>query len=183
LVYEHYLDSNYHLNLSAYQYRVQGLISQVDTDAGEAYYANVDAVRARGVEAEVEAKYQSGVLIRASYILQRAKDDTSGQELTSSPQQLAKLNLSVPVRTNRLFANVELQYQSSSRALSGRQSPAFLLTNLSLTTDKLWPHLRLSAVVQNAFNAAHVYPAAEEHLQDTLQLYGRTYLGKIVVRF
>jgi len=183
LVYESYLSSRYHLNLSAYQYRIDGLITQTETDAGEPYYANVEAVRAHGVEVELEGKYGSGVHARASYILQRATDDTTGRELTSSPQQLAKLNLSVPIWMSAVFASVELQYHSNSRTLAGATSPDFLLTNLNVTSTTLWPSVEISAAINNVFNATPVYPAAEEHLQDTLRLNGRTYQGKFIVRF
>jgi iron complex outermembrane receptor protein len=183
LVYEHYLDSRYHLNLSAYRYRIHGLISQAETAAGEPYYDNVDAVSARGIEVELEGKYSSGVHARASYILQRADDDTTGRELTSSPHQLAKLNVSVPVWMSALFASVELQYHSKSRTLAGATSPGFLLTNLNVSSTTLWPRVEVSAAIDNVFNATVVYPAAEEHLQDTLGLNGRTYQGKFIVRF
>jgi outer membrane receptor for ferrienterochelin and colicins len=183
LVYEHYVGSQYRLNVSAYEYRLQDLISQAATDAGEPYYANIDSVHAHGVEVEIEGKYASGVGARGSYTLQTAKIDATHLELTSSPHQLAKLNVSVPVLKTGMCSSLELQYHSSSRTLAGATSPSFVLTNLSFTTDKLWADIELSASINNVFGADHVYPAAEEHLQDTLQLNGRTFEGKLVVRF
>jgi hypothetical protein len=132
---------------------------------------------------ELEGRYSSGVHARASYILQRATDDTTGRELTSSPHQLVKLNLSVPIWRSAVFSSVELQYHSTSRTLAGASSPDFLLTNLNVTSTTLWPGVEIAATIDNVFDAAPVYPAAEEHLQDTLGLNGRTYQGKFIVRF
>jgi outer membrane receptor for ferrienterochelin and colicins len=183
LVYEHYIGSHYRLNVSAYDYRIRDLVGQSATDDGDPYFANIDAVRAHGIEWELEGKFPSGVIARGSYTLQRAKEETTHVELTSSPRQLAKLNVSVPVMKTGMYSNLELQYHSSSRTLAGAASPSFVLTNLSFTTDKLWSDIELSASINNVFSADHVYPAAEEHLQDTLELNGRTFEGKLVVRF
>lgn len=188
-VYEHYFAEHYRFNVSAYHYDIDGLITQTASDTQGAtsglsyYYANVDAVAARGLELELEAKFPSGLLARASYVLQRAKDNTTDLELSSSPHQIAKLNVSVPIPHTKLLSNLELQYQSNSITLAGAHSPDFMLTNLSLTTATLWPNVELTAAVYNALDAKHVYPGAEEHLQDIMQLNGRTFQGKLVVRF
>ncbi len=183
IVYEHYLGSRLRLNLSAYRYRISGLITQTDNDAGEPYYDNAGAVSAHGVEMELEAKFHSGVQARASYTVQRARDAATDTELTSSPHQLAKLNLSLPVWKKTAYANLELQYYDTSRTLAGLTTQDFLLTNLSLNSAQLWSNVEVTLAIKNAFDAREVYPAAEEHLQDTLQLNGRTYMGRLVVRF
>lgn len=182
-VYEHYLGGHYRLNVSAYQYHIKGLITQVGPGEEIYYFDNIDSVAARGVEVELEAKLPSGLLARASYTLQRAEETTTHRELTSSPHQLGKLSVSVPIMQSRLFSNLELQYHSNSITLTDARSPSFMLTNLGFTTAKLWPHVELSAAIYNAFDVDQVYPASEEHLQDTLQLNGRTYHGKVTVRF
>ncbi|HVF16695.1 MAG TPA: TonB-dependent receptor [Steroidobacteraceae bacterium] len=183
LVYEHYLTSEYRLNLSAYTYDIDGLITQTETLDGDPYYANIDAVRARGVEVEVEAKYENGTVWRASFAEQRAEDVGMDRELSSSPHHLGKLSTSVPIYARQLYANLEVQYHSESFTFNGARSPDFVLTNLSFNTHDLWKGIELSAGIYNLLDTEHVYPAAQEHLQTTLEQDGRTYRGKLTVRF
>jgi outer membrane receptor for ferrienterochelin and colicins len=183
LVYESHFGNRYRLNLSGYHYDIENLISQRESADVVRYFANVDAVEAQGAELELEGKYRSGAIARVSYAYQRAEDERSGIELTASPRHLAKLAVSVPVARTGVFGNVELRYQSDSLTLAGARSPSFVITNLSVTTQKLWTGVDLSFAIHNVFDADEIYPASEEHTQDTLELNGRTFLGKLAVHF
>lgn len=183
LVYEHYIGAHYRLNVSAYDYSIEDLIGMSATDDGARYYGNADSVRAHGLELEIEARYRSGLTARASYTLQRAQDDANSTDLTSSPRQLGKVSLTSPLWQTGVYSHLGLQYHDSSLTLSGARSPSFLLTDVSITTDRLWQNVELSFSVNNLFDQDHVYPAAAEHLQDTLRLNGRTVHGKIAIRF
>ena len=128
-VYEHYFGAHYRANLSAYRYRIHRLITQAEDDPGEFYYANVDAVQARGAEIELEAKFASGLTARGSYTLQRAEEESTDTELTSSPHQLGKVSLLVPLFKTGAYSSLELQYHDSSFTLGGATSRSFWLTN------------------------------------------------------
>ena len=183
LVYERYLGSHYRANVSGYYYDVDGLISQAATEDGDPYFDNLDDVRALGLELEFEGKFDSGALFRASYALQRAEDGLTGRELTSSPRQLGKLNVSVPVYKDRLFTSVELQYHGSVDTLDGTGADDFLVTNLTLFSQRIVKGLELSATIYNALDAKHGYPGAEDHLQSVLEQNGRTVHATFTYRF
>jgi outer membrane receptor for ferrienterochelin and colicins len=183
LVYERYFDSTYRLSLSAYRYRIEGLITQAATPEDDRYFINLDDAQAHGVEVELEATYANDMMLRGSLAMQRAKDVASGVELSSSPHVLGKFNASSPVFHGKVFANLDLQYNSSSRTLSQTRSHSFVLTNITFTTRDWWRQVELTAGVYNAFNADHPFPGAEEHVQPILHQDGRTYAGKIVKKF
>jgi iron complex outermembrane receptor protein len=183
LAYERYFNSTYRLSLSGYSYHIDGLITQAATAEGEAYFDNIENVQARGVEIELEGSYRNGTILRGSWAIQRAEDVATGLELTNSPRQLGKLSASTPILGSRLFANLELQYQSDSLTLARTHSPAFWLTNFTLNTHDRWSKVELTAGVYNAFNEAHPFPGAEEHAQLVLPQEGRTYGAQVVVRF
>ncbi|MET0533169.1 MAG: TonB-dependent receptor [Steroidobacter sp.] len=182
LVYEHYLGSRYRLSLSGYSYDIDGLITQTEL-SGERYFANLDDVRARGVEVELEANYQSGAILRGSLAIQRADDVASGRELSNSPHQLAKLTGSLPLFGSSVFANLDLQYNSKSFALSRAHSPSFVLANFTLNTHDLWSGVELTAGVYNILDRERRFPGSEEHVQETLQQEGRSYGARFIVRF
>lgn len=183
LGYEQYVGSRHRYSVSTYYYDVSKLISQSITDAGDQYFANLDSVRAAGLELEAESKFDSGALIRASYALQRAEDAGSGAELSSSPRHLGKLNVSVPLLRGGVLASVELQYHGKSRTVYGGTAGDFLLTNLTLISEKLLSGLEVSAGIHNLFDTRYGYPGAADHLQSVIEQNGRTIEGKITYKF
>jgi iron complex outermembrane receptor protein len=183
LVYERYFNSTYRLSLSGYSYRIDGLITQVATADAEPYFENLDDVRARGVELELEGSYENGTVLRGSWTLQRAEVIGTKLELTNSPRQLGKLSASAPVLNSKLFANLELQYNGDSLTLARTRSPAFWITNFTLNTHDRWSKVELTAGIYNAFDEDRPFPGAEEHAQTLLQQEGRTYGAEVVVRF
>jgi iron complex outermembrane receptor protein len=182
LVYEQYFARDYRLSVSGYYYTVEDLISQTTTPADDLVFENVAQAEARGVELELEGKYDSGLMARVSYALQRTEDD-SGRELTSSPRHLAKFNLSVPLYRDKVFAGLELQYRGTVRTLAGRRADDYVTANLTLFSRELARGLEVSASVYNLFDANYGYPGAEDHLQDVLRHDGRSFRLKLTYRF
>ncbi|MFL6547932.1 MAG: TonB-dependent receptor plug domain-containing protein [Povalibacter sp.] len=174
LVYERYFGQHYRMNVSGYTYRVKDLISQGATDAGDLYFDNLDNARAHGMELEFEAKLDSGALARASYAIQRATDAMSDQELSSSPHELGKLNVSYPFLSDKLVGSLELQYHSRALTLDGGVAGDFLLTNLTLLSRAFNKHLEVSGSIYNVFGTHYGYPGAEDHLQSVIEQDGRT---------
>jgi iron complex outermembrane receptor protein len=182
-VYERYFASTYRLSLSGYTYDIDGLITQVEDEFDMQFFANMDDVRARGVEMELEAIYQNGAILRGSWAIQRAEDVASGLELTNSPHQLVKFTGSMPLFGTPVFANLDVQYNSESITLTRTRSPSFVLANFTLNTHELWSGVELTAGVYNILDEDRRFPGAEEHVQETLPQEGRTYGGRFIVKF
>jgi iron complex outermembrane receptor protein len=183
LVYEHYFNSTYRLSLSGYQYRIDGLIRLAETEDGAPYYDNLEDVRARGVELELEGSYSNGTVLRGSWSVQRAKDTATDLALTNSPRQLGKLSASTPILNSKVFANLELQYNSETVTLARTRGPSYWLTNFTLNSHDRWSKLELTAGIYNAFDEERRFPGSEEHAQTLLQQQGRTYGAEVIVRF
>lgn len=183
LVYEHYFNSTYRLSLSGYQYQIDGLITLVETEDGEPYFDNLEDVQARGVELELEGSYSNGAVLRGSWSVQRAKDTATGLELTNSPRQLGKLSASTPILNSKVFANLELQYNSETVTLARTHSPSYWITNFTLNSHDRWSKMELTAGIYNAFDEERLFPGSEEHAQTLLQQQGRTYGAEVIVRF
>jgi outer membrane receptor for ferrienterochelin and colicins len=183
LGYEQYVGRRHRFSVSTYYYDVSKLISQGITDSADQYFANLDSVRAAGVELEAESKFDSGALIRASYALQRAEDANGGAELSSSPRHLGKLNVSLPLMQGRMLTSLELQYHGKSRTVYGGTADDFLLTNFTIISEQLLRGLELSAGIHNLFDTRYGYPGAADHLQPVIEQNGRTIEGKVTYRF
>jgi iron complex outermembrane receptor protein len=110
-------------------------------------------------------------------------DARADEWLTRSPHHLARLNLAVPLWTEKVFAGVEVQYTGSSRALNQNEVSGYWLANLTLFSQKLIKGVELSASVYNLFNQQHSHPAGSEHLQEAILQDGRTFRVKLTYRF
>lgn len=188
LVYEQYFQEHYRSSLSGFYYRVQDLITSEPVDPlnpkdSPTRYVNVDSIAARGVELELEGKWQGGLEGRVSYTYQRAEDSGTGADLTNSPDHLAKLNLIVPLYKSVLFAGFEEQYQSSRLTLGGGQTGAGYLSNLTLFSRGIIPGLHLSASVYNLFATKNIDPGSPNHVQGTIAQDGRSFRLKLDYRF
>jgi outer membrane receptor for ferrienterochelin and colicins len=156
---------------------------QSDPADGMLVFENLNTVTAKGLELEVEGKWQSGVQGRASYTLQDARDDVTRRILVDSPRQMAKLNLSVPLYRKSLFSGVELQYLGRRKTLAGNYTSGYFLTNLTLFSQNLWPGLELSGTLYNVFDRIYQDPGSGEHRQDAISQDGRSFRLKLEYRF
>jgi outer membrane receptor for ferrienterochelin and colicins len=155
-------------------------------------YSNINA-ESQGVELGLEGNWACGLRARASYTLQDAENDTHpGQSLPDSPKQLVKLNISVPIYEQKIFASLEFQYTSSrdtySTTATGQTIPGldvagYNVVNFTLFSQNLIKNLDFSASIYNLFDEQYADPATPYHLQSQIPQNGRTFGVKLTYRF
>ena len=183
-VFEQQLSEHYRFSSSLYAYEIRDLISQQeDEDDGTLFFANVEKVRAAGVEVELEGHYKSGLQGRVSYAFQRAEDVTAENELSNSPRHLAKLGVQVPLYRENIFAGLELQYTGETLTFRGNTADDFLVANMTLFSRELIKGLEASVSVYNLFDTRYGYSGAGDHVQNVIQSDGRTFRVKLTYRF
>ena len=171
-----------------------GTVSLFDNDSSEAIetdkdadeniiYVNAGHTRALGAEAEIEGKWDNGLLLRASYTQQEAYSAVTGQNLVNSPERMLKTQVSVPLYRDKIFGSVELVYASNRLTLAGHQTDGAWLLNATIFSHKLAPGLEVSASVYNLLNQHYLLPVGEEFVQDSIAQDGRTLLLKLTYRF
>lgn len=180
MVFEQYLGDHFRVAVSGFSYRIRNLINQVYfPEADEYLFTNIGRVRSEGIEAEVETKLRNGIQGIVSYAYQKAVDPETGSRLNNSPAHLGKLNMNMPLVKERLWAGLELQYESRRLTLAGDSTSPFLLTNLTLLGKRLAKHFDLSLSVYNLFDRKYAHPATVEHLQDQIPQNGRNFRLKL----
>ena len=183
LVYEQYLPANLRFSASGYYYEIHDLISQQVDALGQTYYANLDQTQAKGVELELEHKTTSGIMARLSYGYQRAENSITGQELSNSPRNQAKLSLIAPLYEDKVFAGLEVLYTGSALTLAGNQADAFAVANLTLYSQKIVKGLEVSASIYNLLDTKYAFPASADLREDTITQNGRSFRVKLTYRF
>lgn len=181
---EHYFSNNFKLTAALFHNEISNLIGQNSDIDGNVFFDNINMVDATGAELEAEYINYSGIRVRSSYSYVNAEDATTGTRLTNSPQQLAKLNMVLPVYQNMADLGLEFQYTGDRTTTSGLADVGgFGVTNLTLFSDKVADHLELSASIYNVFDKTYADPASDEHTQNSIQQDGRVYRIKASYTF
>ncbi len=184
MIVERQLSRNLHATAAGFYYAMDDLIDQyVDPADGLLVFRNLGEVQAQGAELALHGRWDGGLRSRASYSYVEAEDKNTGQTLVDSPKHLVKLNLLMPVVRERLFAGLEVLYDSKAKTLSGDYADDFTLTNLTFTYVSASKRLEIAASVYNLFDVGYAFPGFGEHVQDTIEQDGRTFRIGLAYRF
>ncbi|TFG91441.1 MAG: TonB-dependent receptor [Syntrophobacterales bacterium] len=184
LILEQNLGKRFRATVSGYYTRIRNLITLVNDPADDLLvFRNIGRAELRGVELELDKKWDSGLNGRISYSYQNAKDLMTGDRLPNSARHLVKLNLLFPLIEEKVVLGVEEQYTSRKNTLAGSQTGDFFITNVTLFSRNLLKNLELSGSVYNLFNSKYFVPASGEHLQNSIEQDGRTFRVKATWRF
>lgn len=184
LILEQNLGKRFRGTLSGYYTRIRNMITLVVDPADDLLvFRNIGRAELKGMELELDKKWENGVNGRLSYSFQEARDLMAGDRLPNSARHLVKLNLLFPLIEERLFLGVEEQYTSRKKTLAGNQTGDFFITNVTLFSRNLLKNLELSGSVYNLFNRKYFVPAGGEHLQNNIEQDGRTFRVKATWRF
>ena len=191
VVLEQYLGKRFRSSLSAYYYRIKDLIAQTTDPSDDLIvFSNLETVESRGIEWQLEGKWENGLEGKISYSYTHAKNKDTGKTLTNSPRHIGQMNLVIPLLKNRLFGGIEMQYMSKRKTLKETYTRSVFVTNVTLLRQNLIKGLELSATVYNLFNRKYGDPGAEEHLElingnemEEIEQDGRSYRVKLTYTF
>ncbi|HEU4400466.1 MAG TPA: TonB-dependent receptor [Candidatus Polarisedimenticolia bacterium] len=180
IVLEQYFRNNVRLAGSAFAYDIDDLIS---FDIGSGRFMNLSSVQSRGVEFEMQRKWNAGVDLKLNATYQETRDEADNSLLTNSPRTLGRLTFNLPLRGDSLSAGTELQYTSRRRTLAGAETGGFVLVNLTLLSRNLARGLDLSASLYNLLDRRYGDPGSDDHLQDIIPQNRRNFRIKLTWRF
>jgi len=163
--------------LAVYHYDIEDLIERVQRrrpfDGVTLQYRNTGSAMANGAETDVRVPLPRGIVARAAYSIQEARD-ADGHLLSNSPKHLGSAGVSVPLALG-LEAAAELLIVGPRHNLVGRRLEAARILNLNLNYQTPIDELRLSAGLYNLFDQSYPDPGAVEHRQDRIPQDGFTF--------
>jgi iron complex outermembrane receptor protein len=184
IVYEQFIGNNLRSTVNLFYNKIKDLINLTNDPADDLLvFMNIGEVKAKGLEAELEGKWESGITGRMSYTFQETMNEITAETLSNSPKHLAKLNLTVPLLKEKLFLGLEEQYMSRRKTLNGDYSKSSCLTNVTLFGRNLLKGIEASVSVYNLFNYKYGDPGSEEHVPDIIMQDGRSFRAKLTYRF
>ena len=191
LVWEQGIGSHLRSSVAGFYNQIDDLII-FNSAMGHQRFENLNGVDAHGIELALDGSWAHGLRGRASYTFQETENRTTKKTLTDSPKHLAKLNVSVPVWKEKIFAGVEFQLASRRTTrrldLTGTEQPglnaaAYGVVNLTLFSQNLVKGLDFSASVDNLLDRRYADPSTPGHRQDLIEQDGRTFRVKLSYRF
>ena len=191
LVYEQGIGDHLRSSVAGFYSEIDDLI-RFNSAAGVQRFENLSGATAKGVELALDGLWPGGVRSRLSYAFQETEDTTTDKVLTDSPHHLVKLNLSVPLLKDKIFAGLEFQYVSertttqlsaAGTQVTGKSSDGFGVVNFTLFSRELLKGLELSASVYNLLDQEYDDPSTPFHRQDRIEQDGRAFRVKLTYRF
>jgi iron complex outermembrane receptor protein len=183
-VFEQYLGDHFRASLSGYHYTITDLINyDLDADSGLLIFRNLEKVSATGGELELDGKWENGLEARMSFVLQKTKDEETGDTLSNSPEELATVALTIPLLPDRIFAGIDERFTGRRKTVAGEYVPGFFITNLTLFSQNIVKSLEASVSVYNVFDKEYGDPVTPDFAQKTIQQDGRSYRVKLTYAF
>jgi iron complex outermembrane receptor protein len=169
-----------------YYNEMKDLITQQPNSDGDLVFENTDSATVRGIEAELEGRWESGLKARLSYTFADGTEEAAGIDkrwLRNSPRHLGQASVSVPLWADKIFASLEVQMMSKRATLADRTVPGFVLVNATLFSRELVKNLEASASIYNLFDQRYRDPAGPDFTQDSIEQDGRTFRVKLTYHF
>lgn len=182
-VVEQYFGRHWRASTSVFRNEIEGIINSQSLSNGLLVYNNSCDATVMGAEAEIEGKWENGLLLRGSYTHQDASNKQTNSWLVNSPRNTIKAQVAVPLWKNRVFGGLELLYGSERMTLHNHETPAVWLLNFTLFSRAIAPGLDASASIYNLLGQHYTYPGGVEHLQDSIAQDGRTFQVKLTYHF
>ncbi|MBZ5540029.1 MAG: TonB-dependent receptor [Acidobacteriia bacterium] len=180
---EHRFGKTYYVSGAGFLNRIDDLIEQEeDLVTDRPVYTNSAPVQTKGIEVELGAKWPGGLEGAISHSLQDSRNVVTGDVLTNSPKQLAKVNLSVPLVKKKLFASVDAQYVSRRRTIAQTELGGFFIINLTFFTRKITEKFDFSGGFYNLLDKRYADSGGLEHVQTSIPQDGRSFRIKLTYR-
>ena len=168
-----------------YRNRIEDLITLVLIPSDQNFqYQNAGDAVATGMDVEASGRAPNGLQGKASIDYVSAYNDDPGHPaLDNSPRHMAKLNLSVPLYNQSLFAAIEGQFLGRRLTLLQDSLSSYQVFNLTLLGRKVGKHFDVAAGVFNVLDKKYFDPGRPEDPEDAIQQDGRSFRIKITARF
>ena len=179
---EHRFGKKYRVLTAAFVNRLDDTIEQqINPAFPYPVFSNSTPEQSKGIEWEAAANWAHGLEAVISHSVQDSHILQTGAVMTNSPKQLAKMNLSIPLK-QKFFAGLETQYVSKRRTIAQTELGGYLLVNATLFSRKLTEKFDVSASLYNLFDKRYAESGGLEHVQTSIPQDGRSFRIKLTYR-
>ncbi|MGC9943787.1 MAG: TonB-dependent receptor [Verrucomicrobiota bacterium] len=183
LDYDQALGPHLKLVTSLFYYQFDNLISFGLDSSGNADFGNIASATSKGGEIELDAKWSKGWSARLAYTFADARDGATGQRLSDSPENLAKLNLNAPLWHEKIYAGLEILAMSDRTTVQGNELGSYWVANFNIFSRQIVKDLEFSAGIYNLFDRKYNDPVGSDFPEASVQQFGRSFRLKLTYHF
>ncbi|MCX7088823.1 MAG: TonB-dependent receptor, partial [Methylococcales bacterium] len=180
---EHYFTAQLRAELNVFHTDIKNIIALTKLESGLLQQQNFMNADSNGIEVQVENNWLNGFQGRMSYSWQQTIDDRTHERLSNSPEHMVKLNFIAPLWIDKVFLGFETQYMSGRKTSSGGDVNDYIVSNVTLFTQKWLKGLELSSGVYNLFDQRYFDPGSDAHRQNGIQQDSLTFRVKASLDF
>jgi iron complex outermembrane receptor protein len=174
--FEHRFREHYRFGASAYRFRIDDLINQVeDPEDGLMVFQNLDRAEGTGVEVELAFAFSGGFEGRFGWAFQDAEDRATGSELSNAPDHLGNASLWAPIVGERLGAGVGVRYVGSRNTPSGGEVGSSTVVDLNLLAKRVVGGLDVSVSAFNLLDEGYADPVGPDVPGEIVVQDGRSF--------
>ncbi len=186
LCYEQKFLQNFYFKASVFYYVMNDLIDQyLDPSDSLTQFTNKQNIESFGFEADLKAKFKSGLWGYLSFTHSFARDKFDSKHLSNSPVYLVKAGLSQKF-FKHFSVSLDYLYESERNTFFEDITPSFMIFNLyfdikpNLTADNTFNSIlnrfSLSLKINNLLDKQYYLPGGYEHIQHSLIQNGRNFI-------
>jgi len=179
---EQRLHKRINLVTSVFRYGLTNLIQGIPISRDTLQYRNSSRASAVGFETELNGHPWDSLEMVGSYSLQRTRGKDGHHQLQNSPAHLAQLRVSTPMFRQRLIASAGMRYVSSRQSAYDERVRPVVVTDLTLTAQRLGPGIDFQFGVRNLLDRPYSDPLSPEHGVHSLPGAGRTTYVRLIWR-
>jgi iron complex outermembrane receptor protein len=183
LILEQHFGNQLRAEFNLFHTEVSNIITLTKLSETTIQNQNTGNIESEGLELQLEQLFNNGFQGRISYSFQENRDKITRKRLTNSPEHMVKVNLIAPLWSDKVFAGFETQYMSGRKTTLDGQVGDYVISNLTVFTQKWIKGLELSAGVYNLFDERYFDPGSDTHRQNAIQQDGLTFRIKTSVDF
>jgi len=190
LDWDQFIGNNLKTTATAYYSRIEDQLEQsIDPSDGMGVFTNQSQVETKGIELQVEGKWESGFSGRVSYCYQETTTPEGGQEPTNSPSSIGKASLTAPLPLKKSFATLDAFYGSARLNAANEKIAGAAIFNLTLLSYDLLKGLDLSVSAYNLFDTRYAMPVGSDQTNSlsealrSIEQDGITFRIKTTYRF
>jgi outer membrane receptor for ferrienterochelin and colicins len=181
LVWEQRLNNNFDLRVDPYYNYLRNLIGLTTSNQNVKQYQNLGDATAYGIETQLSGRNEYFEM-RLSHTYQNSQIQ-GYSTAPNAPQQMLKLNLSVPVWQDKLYTSLESQYVSGRTTTLDARISGYTFTNLIVFTRHFLPGIEFTGGIYNLFNEQYSDPASQPIAAQIVPQNGRNWRLRLTYEF
>jgi outer membrane receptor protein involved in Fe transport len=183
LAVEHRINRDSRISFNLFTQELDEIITQTQLDDSMTQFQNLNSAKSKGIEVQYDLRIKDGIKMFFAGSLITTENGNTNQQLTNAPKSTVTSGISIPLIGEKWSLAPQIQFTGSRKTITDETIGGMTSVNATVLGSDVLPNLDLSFGAYNLFDRDLASPGAEEHVQSSLPLYGRTVRAQATYHF